>query len=598
MNILEGLIQHQIRFAEYIRSDIPLIVSSSGTNGSIDDVNNYADDNYKLCANGLALLYSLDHPKNTLRGQLWLKEGALHILNKFLENVEILPDGTSKLKEIGSEWYAYTVTQVVKTLENELDEIIKLKAKAYVEAYAHHAMEEPMFFTAFNHESWRCWTLYNAGLYFNKPEWCNRSLFFLHQLLNCQTNEGFWEESAHHGPSMKYNQLMLSPLAWISRLSNDAKIKEAATRLSAFMSRWTFPDGTTIGTFDGRQSTSLMLFSPVVPGLEFTQTGAELNQRGIKLWSSRGCFTDDRALGNSNWYAHFSAFSIADALWYFLKYNQTENSISLEIDNPKTNLENHSIHFDGILKRWGDWCLAISGQNSDVPRMVTNVFRLDRQSRLELWHKDTGVILGGGHNITTWDTPYANVIIDTNREIGSDFGYIENSKKRSGRASKALFIPRMAKSSTGLNFARLELVFGHGSFEFNCTPENDNEFTITLNWNVRGIKKMYLQLPMLLWRLGAMIVDGQEVNGRILSLTNPIQSAIFKDTLKKTITTIVPPSGLVTKIRTGLSQIRSYGKLFEDERFDPPYFINQISTEVINPSDTGTLKWSIKVQKM
>jgi hypothetical protein len=194
MNIIEGLIQHQIRFANYIRNDLPIIISSTGTNGSMDDVSNYADDNYKLCANGLALLYKLDHPKNSLRGQVWLKEGALGLLHKFLENVEILPDGSSKLKEIGSEWYAYTVTQVVKTLADEIDELTKLKARAYVEAYAHHAMEEPMFFTAFNHESWRCWTLYNAGLYFNKPEWCQRSLFFLHQLLNCQTSEGFWEE--------------------------------------------------------------------------------------------------------------------------------------------------------------------------------------------------------------------------------------------------------------------------------------------------------------------------------------------------------------------------------------------------------------------
>lgn len=598
MNIIEGLIQHQIKFAEYIKSDLPVIISSGGANGSMDDVNNYADDNYKLCANGLALLYTLDHPKNTLKGQPWLKEGAISLLNKFLENVEILPDGTSKLKEVGSEWYAYTVTQVIKTLENEVDDLTKTKAKAYVEAYAHHAMEEPMFFTAFNHESWRCWTLYNAGLYFDKPEWCERSLFFLHQLLHCQTKEGFWEESAHHGPSMKYNQLMLSPLAWISRLSNDAKIKDAAIRLGSFMSRWVFPDGTTVGTFDGRQSTSLMLFSPVVPGLEFTQAGATLNQRGIQLWAARGCLSEDRALGNSNWYGHFSSFSIADSLWYFLKYSPTEKIGVLEIDEPKVSLENHSVHFDGILKRWNNWCLAVSGQNSDVPRMVANVFRLDRQSRLELWHQDAGVILGGGHNITTWDIPYANVIIDSNGEVANEFGYIEPSKKRSGRVSKAMFIPRMVRSFSESNATNLELIFGHGTFLFKCSPENDNEFSLTLHWNVRGIKKMYLQLPMLLWRLGQMTIDGQEINGREPFLTNSIQSATFRDNIKQTITTIVPPKGLVTKIRTGLSQIRSYGKLFENERFDPPYFINQISTEVLNPSNIGSLNWRITVQKI
>ena len=104
MNIIEGLIQHQIEFARHIKKELPNILSSGASSGTMDDVSNYSDANYKLCANGLALLYQLNHPKNSLRGEPWLKEGALQLLGKYLEHVEILPDGTPKLKEIGSEW--------------------------------------------------------------------------------------------------------------------------------------------------------------------------------------------------------------------------------------------------------------------------------------------------------------------------------------------------------------------------------------------------------------------------------------------------------------------------------------------------------------
>ena len=595
MNIIEGLIQQQIEFAKHIRKELPNIISSGAGSGTMDDVSNYSDANYKLCANGLALLYKLNHPKNTLYGAVWLKEGAIQLLEKFLENVELLPDGTSKLKEIGSEWYAYTVTQVVKTLEKEVSAEIKLKAKAYVEAYAHHAMEEPMFFTAFNHESWRCWTLYNAGIYFKKPEWCERSIFFMHQLLNCQTAEGFWEETTHHGPSMKYNQLMLSPMAWLSQLSKDAKIKAAATRLSGFMSRWTFPDGTTVGTFDGRQSTSLMLFSPVVPGLEFTDTGAELNRRGVALWESRGCLTEERALGNSTWYAHFSSFSIADSLWYYLDYPVAEKKASLELDQENIAIENHTVIFDGVMKRWKNWVFATSGQNTDIPRSGPSVYRLERQSRMELWHESCGVVLGGGHNITGWDVPYANILLDTNGEVANEFGFVEQSKRRSGRATKAVYIPRHLITSVKNNKVVLEQMFGHGTFVFECSPISDTEFQINLNWDLRGVKKMYLQIPMLLWRKGEMIVDGKEFNGREKGLTNAISKAVFKDNMKKTVATITPPSGYTTKVRTGLSQIRSYGELFQNERFDPPYYINMVSTEVMKPSDKGSVQWRISI---
>lgn len=595
MNIIEGLIQHQIEFARHIKKELPNILSSGASSGTMDDVSNYSDANYKLCANGLALLYQLKHPKNSLHGESWLKEGALQLLGKYLEHVEILPDGTPKLKEIGSEWYAYTVTQVVKTLEKEVDNETKIKAKAYVEAYAHHAMEEPMFFTAFNHESWRCWTLYNAGQYYQKPEWCERALFFMHQLINCQTPEGFWEETTHHGPSMKYNQLMLSPLAWLSQLSKDAKIKAAATRLSAFMSRWTFPDGTTVGTFDGRQSTSLMLFSPVVPGLEFTETGAELIRRGIDLWESRGCLSEERALGNSTWYAHFSSFSIADALWYYLAYPPTTKSTALEVDKENAELENHTTFFDGAMKRWKSWVIATSAQNTDIPRSGPSVYRLERQSRMELWHQSCGVVFGGGHNITGWDVPYANVVIDTNGEIVNEFGFVEVSKKRSGRASKALYIPRFVKTSIKNNKMILEQIFGHGTFIFECTPVSDNEFQIDVKWNLRGVKKMYLQIPMLLWRKGLLIIDGKEVDGRIKSLTDAVSKVEFLDTIKKSKASVLPPKGFVTKIRTGLSQIRSYGNLFENERFDPPYHINLVSTEVMAPKEQGELQWKITV---
>jgi len=596
LDIIEGLIEHQINFVNIVHELLPEIITSTKSENPSLGVNDFSETNYKLPATCFALLYTLDHPKNILKGQEWVKDDAITLIEMFLDQLKKNEQGEWELTEINSEWLPYTVIRVTTILKDFISDDLKERAKAYVEIYADHGMHEPMFFTAFNHESWRCMYLYLAGETYGREDWKEASLFLMHQLLKCKTKENFWEESTHHGPSMKYNQLMLMPMAWLSKMSNDPLIEEAAKNLSEFMSTWTFPDGTTVGAFDGRQSTSLMMFSPVIPGLELHPQGATLNQRGIDLWNDHGHLSNKKYLGNSNWYAFFSSFNIADSLIYFSKYGleNIENS-SLPIDEPQVKLINHSTEFNGMLIRDNDWVLATSSQNTDIPRAAHSVFRLERQSRLELWHKEYGVIIGGGHNVGGLSTPLANVVHTVNEDIECEFGYVEPSRARGGRKAKSLYICRAVSSEFKDGASELTQIFGNGTFHWVNKAIDDNHFEFSVEWELLNIQKLYLQLPLVLWRDQSLSINKKNIDGRDPGLTDKIESIKILNNDQKPIITVSIPEYGETRIRTGIRQLQSYGPLFEKEYFEPPYFINLISTQFINPEKNGKIKWEIKV---
>ncbi len=594
MNIVEGLIEHQMNFVKFVHEVVPNIVTESAKPAL--DANSFAHSNYQLPASSFALLYVLDHPKNTIRGQAWLRDDALALTDILLSKLVKDNEGQWVLTEMDSEWLPFVVMRVITLLKDEISSEMSLKAKIYVEKYVEQALRTPVFFTSPNHESWRCLYLYLAGDTYGREEWKKVAVSLMHQLLQFKTKEGFWEESTHHGPSLKYNQLMLSPLAWLARWTGDQEIREGAKDLAGFMAKWIFPDGVTVGSFDGRQSSSLMMYAPVVPGLEFHKQGATLNQRGIDLWEKHGNLSTPEYLGTSNWYAFFSSFSIADGLMYFSQYENGEYGFEeLEIDKPDAKLINHSTEFNGMLVRKSDWVLGTSSQNADIPRSSPSLFRLERQSRFDLWHKKHGVIIGGGHNISGSNTPLANVIYALNDDVMSDFGYVEPSRARGGRLSKALYMARAISSDCQKDVSELKLFFGNGTFHWKNRAIDDNVFEFSVTWKQFNIKKMYLQLPLLLWRKQTLIVNEREVDGNVLGLTDVAKSISIADKDGKSIFSVECENKGETKIRTGIGQLRIYGPLMKSEFFEPPYTINMISTLFSNVEETGSYKWLIRV---
>lgn len=589
MDILTGLVKHQVLFAEHLKKEMDAILSATGT--PTDGSASYHNETYKFGALTFANLYRLDHKDNPLHGQTSARDSAIRLVTKWLEQAD---GSVESFAASLSEWPSFILAEIVDRFGGEIDDTFREKAYALVKAWAEHeALVKPFGRTSPNHESWRCGSLYRCGAVFDEPTWKEQALFFLKQLSELQTEEGFWEEGVHHGPSMKYNCLMLSPLAWVYRMSGEDWVGDMARRLARFMATWVFPDGTTVGAFDGRQSMSPAYWAPVCPGLELIPEGATLNQRGVDLWAERDCLSEERALGPSNWYAHFGVFFVADALRYYsAMVPQAPEGKPLAIDNVSATLENHSTTFDGLMKRSGPWVLALSSQNSDVPKDNAGVFRLERQSRIELWHEKAGEIIGGGHNITKQPVPYANVCLDPGYESTLEFGEVTPPGQK---MSKVLYMPRKAISSVKDDMAELVQHFAHGSITFSLKPNGDDAFAIGARWKTAGARRLCLQIPLILWRKGSVKLDGESVDGCQPSLSRPIRQIEVHDSIKESTVTLKVTDVGETRVRLGLEPLRTYGKLFEKENFDSPYHILLVTTQFDSADPGGEMAWEVKI---
>lgn len=592
MNPVEAMVKHQVLFCKHYRKELDAILDAHAKLQN-EGVEHYKHETYLYGQLPCALLYRLDHPHNELKGQAWLKDCALRAAGVWLKGADAPPAEREAFMEQFAEWPSFILGQIVDLLGEDAGPGVREKAHAMVAAWIAHASKKPFGKTSPNHESWRCGSMYRCGVIFDEPAWCERALFLFKQLCKLQTPEGFFEEGRHHGPSMKYNCLMLSPLAWVGRMSGEPWLLDAARRLAQFMATWVFPDGNTVGTFDGRQSTSPAYWAPVCPGLELNGEGVTLNERGAGLWKQRRMLDEERALGPSNWYTHFGVFFTADSLRYygeFLKNKPQPKAAPLAVDKPAARLENHSATFDGLLRRDGPWVLAVSGQNSDVPKDGGGRFRLERQSRIELWHEKGGVVLGGGHNREGWAVPFANAALQTGYEGRIDFG---EAQPAGDKGTKVLYMPRLAASRLENDGVRLTLDFAHGTVEFALKPEGGAKYRIDASWNICAIERLALQIPLVVWRGGALSAGGKALAFDRPGLSEPVQACTVEDKIAGARFAYTLPDVGVTRLRLGLEPLRSYGNPFEKENFDTPYHIVLASTQLDTPPKTGKAAWTI-----
>ena len=172
--------------------------------------------------------------------------------------------------------------------------------------------------------------------------------------------------------------------------------------------------------------------------------------------------------------------------------------------------------FDGVLRRQGAWCVALSGQLSDVPKDALFIYRLERQNRIELWHERASVVVGGGHNLITAEHPLYNAWVDSG--YGGDRGetYAGMDQGEVGSMAMALrrakYYARAASTGVAGAVSWLELDFAHAAVRFEIEPAGDG-VSIRCRFEQMGAKELRLALALVLWRRATCRVDGAELAG-------------------------------------------------------------------------------------
>jgi hypothetical protein len=467
----------------------------------------WVDYGFRWPAFTLAHLFTTPHPENTLFRADWCAELAMRLIDKEADYWLYNRDRGRPIDT--GETPHYAAAYVLERLADHVTEQRRTNWLAHEEAWAAQALVRPLGLTGGYHDSWRMTGLYRLGQVLGRAEWREMGVFLFKQLLALQTREGFWEDDRHHGPSARYCGVMLPSLARMYRWTGDDAFGKSARRLADFLATYSHPDSATVGPFDGRNS-NIPAFYPICPGFELTPRGRAYGARAFALWRHLGMFDDILKSAQSTRDFPRLAFYAADTCEYLGRYAPNPEQViapqaRLPLDRDVV-LGNHTSEFDGLMARRGPWVLALSSQNSQI----RGVYRLERQSRIEIWHEQARVVIGGGHNHQDEHIPHANVILDNGYGGLSAFG--TSPPGVSTKIDERYYRPRITQSGIVNGTPELRWIFGHGTVRFRFSFVAAHQAVIDADWQVRRVQRLCLQLPLVLWRDSELRLDGQYQN--------------------------------------------------------------------------------------
>ena len=517
----------------------------------------------------MAYLYKTDHPLNPYYGDLAVRDRAIAICD-YIAKTKMRP-----------EWPLYLVDQVYGLLEEEISTERRLAWKEYARDYIETRGMRPYFFTSPNHEAWNALAIFRAGQVFGEPSWMEHGKRLMQQLIKLQTDLGYFDEGHHHGPAMKYNQVQLAPMLLYADYAGDPLAEEASKRLADFMIRYSYPDGSPIGTFDGRQSYSLGFYGTLCYGLDRWPMGKELNRRIFrtrKQWDILEVSSPYYAF--SEWYAYFGIFFMLDE---YLSLLPSAPVATLPQDEDGYRMVEQGSSFDGGVIRKNDWMVSMAAHISDVPRYRGGPYQLDRQSRLDIWHERTGLIIGGGHGAVGSNPPLANFLLLTGHGgVTASHGLLEGGSVQQRRAA---YSPRAATTRMETDRQELGVSFGHGDFSFETSPISPTQLGVKYQYDVLAADRALVQLPLIIFHNSSVSVDGESYDGskslpvnRRIAITNPTTG---------TAVTIRVPREEKILLREAVYPLRWYGGNHKDQRYRPYYQIALLSLQIDEPQKGG-----------
>jgi len=529
----------------------------------------------------LAYLYKTKHPLNPYYGDTEIRDQAIAICDHIVKVQSTL------------EWPLYSLSQVYALLEDELNGAHKKSWLDYATYYMGTRGSKPYFYTSFNHEAWNATAILRAGQVFGNAEWVDRALRLMYQLIKVQNELGYFDEGPHHGPSMKYNQTQLAPMLLFADYSGDEKVLAASKKLADFMIRYSFPDGSPIGCFDGRQSWSIGYYGALCYGLDRWAVGKEHNRRIWRTKKRWGMLDPQAKYYNlSDWYAYFGFGFLLDE-YLSLKPDAPSSALPQDFDG-YLRYEQGSSFAGGVARSHG-WMVALSAINSDIPRVAQSVYRLERQSRLDVWNEKTGLIIGGGHNIRETEVPLANFHLVTGYEgVDCDFGRLSGGQWHDRRA---LYIPRAVEADIALERQILRESYGQGDVAFNVVPLDEHTLRIVFDYDVFTTKKLIVQLPLIVYYNSSVSLDGYSLTDKD-KLHNVREQVDISNPLTGTLVRIVVPEGLQAALRPPILPLRWYGGDHGVQRYEPFYEIRLLSVMVENPKGKGSGEFTVTIRKL
>lgn len=439
---------------------------------------------------------------------------------------------------LGGEWIPYNLLECYDWLGEELGAERKARWR---EALGRHfeaqGQTNNYIATAPNHFVWRAAVLARAARLFDRPELLRAARMLAKQVCKMQTTDGYWDE-AHRGqgPSPSYHRVHLHGLDLYVRNSGDESVRPALERGIAFCVRAAYPDGVPIETFDGRQP-YFSSFAMAASALTRTPAGRRLLRNQCAPSDRLGQLDVNRPCGfGLSWYVFAGTDFMLDG--YRFMEDGPEAEIPQERDGHADSFVIHGQEGAGgaVTLRKGAWFAAVSAIESDVPRFIPNVYITERQSGFSFFHRDAGLVAGGGNRMRN-HAPLANAVVLTGwQDVDCQAGvfhapYLDEferdaaGRERTEQAPfasaglprpghegidpvKSCYHPLKRRAELRPGGAALTLEFLHGTIRFELELLDDRRARIRYAYETCGVRKLLLQVPVPLFHPYAFELDG------------------------------------------------------------------------------------------
>ena len=264
-----------------------------------------------------------------------------------------------------------------ETLHDVMSKSIQGAVEQLVERFKERFKDAPIRFPG-NHATWHGLLFYEAGQYFNRQDWVDFAHdFFAQYILPTQRADGVWPEG--DGIVVNYSMVTAQAVSLYAAHSGNTDAQKSMEGALGFFKFLSLPDGSSSIAADCRMRYSARPFVFLPPSFLQSPSGRQLCLDRI-----HGCCEQVKTSKASDNGAQALAF-YATFVQYLFKQTDTENTLSelSPADIAVGRIEN------------SDWTNFLSWQLIDEQ---PNRFILDTQHFMELWHNESGYLIGGGNS--------------------------------------------------------------------------------------------------------------------------------------------------------------------------------------------------------
>ena len=135
----------------------------------------------------------------------------------------------------------------------------------------------------------------------------------------------------------------------------------------------------------------------------------------------------------------------------------------------------------------------------------------------------------------------------------------------------------------------------HGTVRFSFHFDNDATFRIEADWNVRLVKRLCLQIPLIVKRGGTLLIDGAAVSTHSKCHENRFGTVKVQGQSPESSITLAVPKNVESRVHYPLIPLKYYIDPVIPDTCKPPFHIALVSCQWTNPAETGSAVWSCSV---